>query len=392
MAFTFDQIATVLNTIVQDATGSASSMGTPRTTKDFVAAADTALSVGTDPIMHSISQLLARTIFSVRPYDPATALIDMDSLTYGNVVRKITPIFTGEAETQPMFDDQPSDGYSTDQYTVKRPKALETHFTGFSQWEVQAPTVFADQLRSAFRGPDELGQFLTSQMTAVQNEIASQKEALAHGTIANFIGGKYLRNSAQVRAVLTDYNNATGLSLTSTTVWQPANFEAFVKWLYAYIADISDLMTKRNRVFGEPITGYDILRHTPKRDQRLVMNSFILRAFKTMALSGIYHDDLLSMDNVAAPIEYWQSINYRQKISVNASYTKADGTVANDGVTQDGIIGILFDRDAMGCNVNLESVNTSPMNAKGRYYNTFYHMVRRYFNDLTEQAVVFVMA
>lgn len=393
MAFTFDQIATILNTIVSDATGSPSSMGTPRTTKDFVAQAETALSsIGTDPIMNSISQLLARTIFSIRPYDPATNLLDMDALQYGNVVRKITPIFTDAAETQPMFGDQPADGYSTDQYIIKRPQALETHFTGFSQWEVQAPTVFEDQLRSAFRGPEELSEFMSAQMTAVANEINSQKEALAHGTIANFIGAKAMRQSADIRHVLTEYNAATGQSIASAVdLMSPTYFESFIKWFYAYVADISDLMTKRSTKYHEALTGYTIMRHTPKPAQRLLLYSQIMHQIKTMAMSGIYHYDLLDMDKQAAGIEFWQSINYRTKISVNASYTDADGTIKNGGVTSDNVIGLLYDRDAMGVNVNLESVDVTPRNAKGRYYNTFYHFVRRYYNDITENAVVFIL-
>lgn len=391
MAFTFDQISTVLNKIVGDVTGQNPAPGSFRTTKDFVAAAETALTYGTDPIMSSISQMIARTIISVRPYDAAAGLIDMDSLRYGNAVRKITPIFTDGAENQPMYDSQPADGYSTDQYIIKRPKALETRFTGFSQWEVQAPTVFEDQLRSAFTGPDQLGEFMAAQMTAVSNEINSQKEALAHGCICNFIAGKALRQSADIKHVLTEYNTLTGKSLTASTVWAPENFEAFVKWLYAYIADLSDLMTKRSVNYHEPLTGYTILRHTPKRNQRLIMYSFLLRAIKTMALSGIYNDDLLKMEGVTAQVEYWLSQADRTGIKVDASYTQADGTVTNGGVTLSGILGVLFDQDAMGVNVNLDAANTSPMNAKGRYYNTFYHFTRRYYNDLTENCVVFAL-
>ena len=391
MPLDFNQISTVLNKIVGDVTGQNPALGSYRTTKDFVAAADIALSLGTDPIMKSISNMIGRTIMSVRPYDPATALVEMDTLRYGNAVRKITPIFVSGAEDQPMYDSQPADGYSTDQWTIKRPQALETHFVNFSQWEVQAPTVFEDQLRAAFTGPEQLSEFMAAQMTAVNNEINSEKEALAHGCICNLIAGKAMRNSADIRHVLTEYNTATGQSIASADVlFQPTYFEPFVKWFFAYIADISDLMTKRSAKYHEGITGYTILRHTPKRDQRLLVYSFLLRAIKTMALSGIYNDDLLNMD-VTAPVEYWLSMADRQKVMVDCSYTAADGTTATGGATVNPVIAVLFDRDAMGCNINLEASNVSPLNAKGRYYNQFYHFTRRYFNDITENCVVFVL-
>ena len=372
MPFTFNQISTVLNKIVADVTGQNPAPGSFRSTKDFVSAATTAMSVGLDPIMNSISQMIGRTIMSVRPYDPAASLIDMDSLTYGNVVRKITPIFTSGAEDQPMFDSQPADGYSTDQWIIKRPKALETRFSNFSQWEVQAPTVFEDQLRTAFTGPDQLGEFMAAQTTAVLNEMNSQKEALSHATICNMIGGKFMRNSVDIKHVLTEYNTLSGETLTSQTVFAPENFPAFIKWLYAYINDLSRMMTKRSVLYHEGLTGYTIMRHTPRSEQRLLIYSFILDAIKTMALSGIYNDDLLQMD-VTAPVEYWMSMNDRMGIKVDCSYTDADGSIATGGVTAAGIIGVLFDREAMGVNINLEAANTSQLNSKGRYYNTFYH-------------------
>ena len=391
MAFTFDQISTILNKIVGDVTGQNPAPGSYRTTKDFVAAATTALSAGTDPIMHSISQMIGRTIFSIRPYDAATNLIDQDALTYGNAVRKITPIFIDGAENQPMYDDQPQDGQSTDHYIIKRPKALETRFTGFSQWEVQAPTIFEDQLRSAFTGPDQLGEFISAQMTAVANEVNSQKEALARNTIVNLMAAKMLRQSADVRHVLTEYNAATGQSIgTIAELYSPAYFESFVKWFVAYIEDISDLMTRRSVKYHEPLTGYTIMRHTPKRDQRLLVYSFLLKAIKAMALSGIYNESLLKMD-VTAGVEFWQSMNARMDFMADASYTAADGSIATGGVHGENIIGILFDRDAMGMSILDRRVLSTPLNESGLYRNIWVHGKQRVVFDNTEKVCLLLL-
>jgi hypothetical protein len=290
-----------------------------------------------------------------------------------------------------MFDDQPIDGQSTDQYVIKRPKTLETRFTGFSQWEVQAPTVFEDQLRSAFTGPDQLGEFMSAQLTAVGNEIESQKEALARNTIVNLMAGKMLRQSADVRHVLTEYNTATGQSISSIAqLYSPTYFESFVKWFVAYVEDISDLMTRRSVKFHEPITGYTIMRHTPKRNQRFLVYSFLLKAIKAMALSGIYNESLLKMD-VTAGIDFWQSMNARMDFMADASYTDTDGSIATGGAHGENIIAVLFDQDAAGINVNLERAASTPINAKGLYYNTFYHFTRRYYSDITENCIVFAL-
>ena len=391
-SFTFPQVATLLNTIMQDAQGRNNNVvPIARNTAQFVTQATTALQGGLDPIMGSITQLIAKTVFSTRPYRGKFNLLDMDSLTYGNTVRKITPIFNDGAENQPMYNSMPADGQSSDQWTIKRPKVLQTMFTGFDQYMVQAPTVFEDQLRNAFRGPEELGDFLSSQATEVQNELNQQKETLARNTVANMIGAKNIIDSANVIDVLALYNSETGLSLTAQDVYQPANFSPFVQWFYALVEKISGLMEERSVAFQMALTGYTVLRHTPKRDQRLLMYNPMLQKITTMSLAGLYHQSLLKM-NVTEGVNFWQDFNYPDRISVTPSYTKADGTI-DTGTAQnvDNILGVLFDRNAMGININLDTANVTPMNAKSRYWNQYYHLSRRHYNDLTEKCVVFTL-
>lgn len=390
-AFTFDQIATILNELTQDAQGRTGTM-VARDTSQFVTQATTALAQGTDPIMSRLVQMISKTIFSVRPYTGKFKILDRDSLSFGNTVRKITPIFVDSAENQPMFNGQPADGQSTDQWTIKRPQVLQTLFTGIDQYEIQAPTVFEDQLKSAFRGPNELGDFITSQAVAVQNELEQQKETLARNTVTNFIGAKKIVDSANVINVLTVYNAETGLSLDAQSVFAPANFSAFVQWFYAFVEKMSGLLEERTALYHAGLTGYTIVRHTPKREQRLLMYQPILQKIVTMSLAGLYNESLLKMD-VTEGVNFWQNINDPMTISVTPSYTNSSGVVAKGAEqTIENVIGILFDREAMGINTYLEDALTTPINAKGKYYNTFYHMAKRHYNDVTENAVVFVLA
>lgn len=391
-SYTFNQIATILNTLVQDAQGrSNNSLPTPRNTADFVTQATTALSGGTDPIMGSLTQLIAKTVFSVRPYRGKFAILDNDSLTYGNTVRKVTPIFIDSAANQPMFNAQPADGQSSDHWTIKRPKILQTMFTGMEQYMVQAPSVFENQLQNAFRGPNELGEFLTSQTVAVQNELNQQKETLARNTVANMVGAKNIIDSASVIHVLTEYNTETGLSLTAQDVYKPANFSAFVQWFYALVEKFSGLLTERTVKFHMALTGYTIVRHTPKREQRLLMYEPLLQKIKTMSLAGLYNESLLTM-NVTEGVNFWQDFEYPTRITVTPSYTKADGTVDTGAAqTLNDVIGVLFDREAMGINTNLERAMSTPVNAKGLYYNSFFHFAKRFYNDCTENCIVFCL-
>lgn len=390
-SYTFDQISTILNNIVADAQGRTASVATtPRTTSDFVTMAKLALSMGTDPIMNSINQLINKTVFAYRPYTRAFRILDTDSTEYGNTVRKLTPVFTDGAQNSPQYNDQPADGLSTDQWVIKRPKTLQTIFTGAEQYQVQAPTVFVNQLNSAFRGPAELAEFLAAQVGEVSNEIEQQAEQLSRMTVANFIGAKIHSETDSVVHLLTEYNAATGLSLTATTVYQPANFPAFIKWAYARVRAVSSQMRERSTKWHQNLNGYTILRHTPTENQRLLVYAPAMEQIKTMVLSGLYNEDLLSLD-VSESVNFWQNINDPEKINVTANYLDADGTVNTATVAQDKIFAVLYDRDAMGVNVFNEGVYMTPVNARGKYYNTFHNMVKRYWNDTTENAAVFLL-
>lgn len=391
--YTFNQIATILNGIVTMAQGRAGNTAhTPTNTAEFVSLANTAIqTVGLDPIMNSVTQMINRTIFAHRRYNRKFKVLENSDIAYGNAIRKINPVFYDSAEDQPMYNSQPNNGQSTDQWRIKRPKALQTIIAGAEQYEVQAPTVFAEQLKSAFSGPDELMRFLAAQTGEVQNEIEQQTESLARNTVANFVGNIVLRAGDNHIHLLTEYNAQTGLSLTATTVYQPANFEAFVKWMYARMNQISDRMTNRSYSYHSAVGDAIILRHTPKPDQRLLLYSPIMRQVETMALSGIYHNDLLSVAEHES-VDFWQDFDYPDRVDVTPSVLDSDGMVETGAaVHQTAIVGVLYDRDAMGINIFNQSVDVTPMNAKGRYYNTYHHFTKRYWNDVSENGVLFTL-
>lgn len=390
-SYTFNQISTILNSIVADAQGRTANIATtPRNTAEFVTMATTALSAGTDPIMNSIMQMVNRTVFAYRPYTRKFQLLDVDGIEWGNTVRKITPIFTDGAENQPMYNAQPVDGGSTDQWTIKRPKVAQTVFTGAEQYEIQAPTVFVDQINTAFRGPDELSQFIANQVGEVSNEMEQQAETLARMTAVNFAAAKIHTDNGVVH-LLSEYKAATGLNdLTAQTVYQPENFPAFIKWVYARIASVSDQMTERSTAYHTTLDNAIILRHTPKEYQRLLMFSPAMHEIKSMVLADTYHDSFLSLIPYEA-VNFWQNLNQPQQINVVCKYMDSDGSINTETVAKDKVFAILYDRDAMGVNVFSEGALVTPVNAKGKYYNTFHHMAKRYWNDTTENGVVFLL-
>ena len=382
----FNQCATLLNAINQQATGRTGIA--PTNTAEFISMATTVLQTGYDPVINAISQVLSKTVFSVRPYTRKFGGLFMDSQRWGNHVRKLQVIDKAAEE-----DDRLKlvDGESVDQQKVNKPSVLQTNFYGANVYQ-RSVTIFRDQLDSAFSSPDEFGRFISMVMQNVSDLMEQDHENMARLTLANFIAAKVKADTGNVIHLVTEYNTVTGLTLTAETVKKPENFVPFMKWAYSRIKTISGLMTERSVKYHMNIDGKTISRHTPRDKQKLYMYAENVNEIEASVLSSVYHDGYLKgMDYET--VSYWQSIDKPMEISIKPSYIDNTGKVvtAAENVAQSNILGVLFDEEAVG----ITTVNTwsapAPFNARGGYTNTFWHYTDRYFNDLTENGVVFLL-
>lgn len=385
---TFNQLSMVLNSIVQQATGQQVQQAT--NTAEFVSVAQTALKTGYDPVLQAISQVLSRTIFSIRPYTRKFGGLMVSNQQFGNIVRKLN-IADKDWEEDSRFEL--TDQNSVDMYKVNKPSILQTNFYGANVFE-KSLTIFKDQLDCAFSNPDEFGRFVSMTMTNASDMIEQAHENLARATLANFIGGKISGDTASVIHLLTEYNTITGLKppLTAETVYQPANFKPFMQWVYSRVASLSSLMTERTQKFHINVTGKEISRHTPVNKQKVYLYAPARYQTETMVLADVYHDNFLRMaDNET--VNFWQSIDKPDEINVQPVYLQADGTLKSDDppVNQKGIFGVMFDEEAAGYTVVNQWSAPTPFNSKGGYSNIFWHFTDRYWNDFTENGIVLLL-
>lgn len=385
---TFNQLSTVLNSIVQQATGKQAQQVT--NTAEFVSVAQTALKTGYDPVLQAISQVLSRTIFSIRPYTRKFGGLMVSNQQFGNIVRKLN-IADKDWENDSRFEL--TDGSSVDMYKVNKPTILQTNFYGANVFE-KSLTIFKDQLDCAFSSPEEFGRFVSMTMTNASDMIEQAHENLARATLANFIGGKISGDTASVIHLLTEYNTITGLEtpLTAETVYQPANFKPFMQWVYSRVASLSSLMTERTQKFHINVTGKEISRHTPVSKQKVYLYAPARYQTETMVLADVYHDNFLRMAENET-VNFWQSIDKPDEINVQPVYLQTDGTLKTDGspVNKKGIFGVMFDEEAAGYTVVNQWSAPTPFNVKGGYSNIFWHFTDRYWNDFTENGVVLLL-
>ena len=381
----FEDASAILNNIREQVTGE--SAIAPVNTSEFVSVATTLLQQGYDPVLNAITQMVSKTIFSIRPYNRKFGGIKMDSEQWGAIVRKLS-IADKDFDEDVRFEL--ADGQSIDHYKVNKPNILQTNFYGQNVYEKNY-TIFKDQLDNAFSGPAEFGRFMSMVVQNVSDMIEQAHESIARMTIGNFVGGKKLANNGVIH-LLTEYNAETGESLTATTVYAPANFGNFMKWMYARVATLTALMTERSVEFQINVTGKEISRHTPYEYQKVYLYAPLLNGMNARVLAETFHDDFLEYADVEA-VNYWQSIESPMALNVTPSYMGANGLIvtAQEAQSITNLVGVIFDRDALGYTTVNNWSATTPLNAKGGYWNTFHHFTERWYNDFTEKGLVLLL-
>lgn len=359
----------------------------PTDLSSFISVAQATLLAGTEQTLNAITQVLQRTIIAVRPYDEKFRGLEYSADAWGGIIRKIN-----FADTDPEADAThfTVDGQSIDQYVVKKPKVLETRYVGSDVYDAHY-TIFKQQLKTAFTSEENFGAFITGLLEHFSNERKQWLENLKRSILANTIAAKKEINDNSVVHLLTEYNTETGLSLTAQDVMLPANYKPFMQWAYSRVAEITRLMSERSELFQQKITNFPIMRHTPLRDLRVYMDAKFLESMDSRVLADTYHDNFLKYSDVEA-VSFWQAIKDPRTVKATPVYVDNTGAVnVGNAQTVENVIGVLFDRDAMGYNIYEDTLETSPYNAKGQYYNLYAHMDVQLQSDLTEKAVVLLL-
>lgn len=399
-SFDISQVSTIINNISEQMTGQ-KAQTVITNAADFAAVAQTLLKTGYDPILNAISQVFSRSIFSYRDYNAPLNSLYMDAPRWGNAVRKLSPVAMEAIDNQefkwPVAYDASEatnplgNGQSVDHYKISKQNVLQTNFYGSATY-AQRYTIFKNQFDAAFSGPEEFGRFTAMLAAERKNDRETYKESLARGLQAVFIGAILAEGKTErVVHLLTEYNGATGLSLTDETVYQPDNFAPFMRWAYARIKVLARMFARRSALFQTQITGKTILRHTPANRLRIAIYAPVLEQMKSMVLSTTFNDEYLKQAEVEA-VDFWQSIDAPDSINVVPVYTSSAGALTTGAAqTQDKIFGLIHDKDALGYSDVNNWAATTPLNIDGGYWNEAHHSTFKSMLDNTEKAVVLLL-
>lgn len=379
-------------------------------TSTFMSAGERILAAGNENVLNAISLVLGRTYMAVRPYEAKFQLMnEMNTGEFTHRLRKISvyskdAVASGDWNTQLFtnFEDgfdngeNPSNGTARStksMWVQSEPKVLEINFAGSSVWQ-DVQTVYEYQLQQAFRSEDEFARFWAGVLTEKANDIEQQKEAFSRAVLLQHIGNVYDNGTTESKIDLTAAFNAYYTTTYTRQQILTAHLEDFLKFFVETVQTVSDRMTHRSALYHDAplIDGYSLLRHTPKADQRLMLyNPFMIKA-RTHVLPGLFNDDYLKINQYEG-IDYWQSIGQPAQVNVTPAIMNKTTGIQTAGATVEipYMLGVLYDRDAMAVDFQLERANTTPLEARKAYRNIWYTFAKNGISDISENCVLFYM-
>lgn len=393
------QIYTLINSVSGEVLGR-----TDIVTEDLTGIVDLGTEVfnqnAVDDYVKSLVNHIGKVIFVNRPYAGKVPSVLMDAWEFGSVLEKISADVP-EAEENDTWDLQDKKSY--DQDVFHKPTVTAKFFNSKVTFEVPV-SITERQVKESFSNAAQLNGFISMIYAAVEKSMTIKADALIMRTINNMIAetvladaqafgataagdmtGADLSTASTARCVnlLKLYNDKTGATtkLTADKAITDPDFIRFASYVMGTYADrLQSISTLFNVGKKE--------RFTPKDMLHVVLLSDFAKAAQTYLYSDTFNrgDVLLPQ---AETVPFWQGSgqNYEfastGKINVKESKGKA--------VTVSGVLGVMFDRDALGV-CNLDRRVTTNYNAKAEFFNNYYKFDAGYFNDTNENFVVFFAA
>lgn len=380
------QVYTLLNDVVKETMGETAVVQEDLT--GLVELGDSIQNaVGYDAYVKSLVNHIGRVIFVNRKYSGSAPSVLMDGWEFGSILEKVSGDLPEATENESW---ELTDGAVYEQDVFYQPKVEVKFFNKKATFEI--PCSFTEkQVKQSFSSAEQMNAFLSMIYNEVDKAMTVNLDNLIMRTINNFIGETVYdeygsgsqTGSSGVRAVnlLYEYNDLTSQSLTAKDAIHDAEFIRYASYRMKLYAD---RMAKISRLFNIGKKA----RFTPRDLLHIVLLSEFDSGASVYLQSDTFHDELVKLPK-AETVAYFQGSGTKYDFADTSKIDikKSDGTA----ITVTGVIGVMFDRDALGV-CNRDRRVTSHYNAKAEFYTNWYKFDAEYFNDLNENFVVFFVA
>lgn len=348
-----------------------------------------------DNYVKSLVNHIGKVIFVNRPYAGKVPSVLMDAWEFGSVLEKISADVP-EAEENDTWNLE--NGASYDQDVFHKPTVTAKFFNSKVTFEVPV-SITERQVKESFSNAAQLNGFISMIYAAVEKSMTIKADALIMRTINNMIAETVLADAKAFGAtaagdpadlasastarcvnLLKLYNDKTGAS-TKLTAAKAITDPDFIRFASYVMGTYADRLQSISTVFN--VGGKE--RFTPKDMLHVVLLSDFAKAAQTYLYSDTFNrgDVLLPQ---AETVPFWQGSgkNYEFADTGHIDVTGSGGKAVNIS----GVLGVMFDRDALGV-CNLDRRVTTNYNAKAEFFNNYYKFDAGYFNDTNENFVVF---
>ena len=331
-----------------------------------------------DKYVKALVNRIGKVIFVNRKYEGSAPSVLMDGWEYGSVLQKVSQNQLPEATENETWELV--DGQSYDPHVFHQPKGVQAKFYNkYITFEIDM-SFTEEQLKMSFTSAVQLNGFISMLYTNVENSMTVKLDELIRRTINNMIGATlHTANAARAINLLTMFKAA--YPDTTVTADTAMNNPDFIRYACYVIKMTHDRMRTMSTVFNEG----GVPRFTPKDLSHIVLLSDFASGADIFLQSNTFHDELSALPT-AETVPYWQGSGTGYAFSdVSKINVK---TVGGDTVTQSGILGVMFDRNALGV-ASPERKTTSEWTASAEFFTNFYKYKAGYFNDYNENFVVF---
>ena len=380
------QVYTLLNDVVKETMGETAVVQEDLT--GLVELGDTITNaIGYDKYVKSLVNHIGKVIFVNRKYSGSVPSVLMDGWEFGSILEKISADLPDAQENESW---ELQDGAVYEQDIFYKPKVEAKFFNKLVTFEI--PCSFTEkQVKQSFSSAEQMNAFLSMLYNEIEKAMTVNIDNLIMRTINNMIGETVYdeygsgsqTGSSGVRAVnlLYEYNDANG---TSYTAKQALALPEFIRYASYRMKLYAGRLSKISRLFN--VGGK--ARFTPRELLHIVLLDEFDSSASVYLQSDTFHDELVKLP-VAETVAYFQGsgTTYDFDDTSKIDIKKSDGTA----ITVNGVIGVMFDRDALGV-CNRDRRVTTHYNAKAEFYNNFYKFDAEFFNDLNENFVVFFVA
>ena len=353
--------------------------------------------INTDNVDNYVKKLvnhIGKVVFVNRAYKGGVPSVFMDSWEYGSILEKISADLPQATENETWELENGKD-YSPDVFY--KPSVSAKFFNSLVTFEI--PLSFTEkQVKESFSSKEQLNGFISMLQTSVENAITIKFDSLIMRTINNMIAETLANDldadkdgvlnlaNGTLRAVnLLQGFNANRAANNKVTVANAFSNPDFIKYATYQIGLVSERMARMSTLFN--VGGKE--RFTPKDYQRIVMLSDFLASSEIYLLADTQNADKAKLPSNIDAVPYWQgsgkSYAYDDVSRINVK------TASGQTVNVTGVIGCIFDKDALGV-TNLDRRVTTNYNPKAEFYTNFYKFDAGFFNDLNENFVVFYIA